>query len=159
SDRASVFLEENIDQAKLSAMSFASRKEPEFMSHRLVLCPTCDLVYVDRPPGGDELARAYHMADYDSAEEANDAALAYVKAIQPILEKLPRKEAALEIGTGTGIFLEYLSRAGFTTLVGVEPSAAAIAAAPAHRRAWIREGIFEEDAYQPESFDLVCCFM
>jgi SAM-dependent methyltransferase len=124
------------------------------MSHRLVMCPACDLVYVEEPPADDELARAYHTADYDSADEANDAASAYISAIRPVLGKLSRKDAALEIGTGTGIFLEHLSRAGFTTLVGVEPSAAAVAAAPPDRRAWITTGMFDEAA-----FDLICCFM
>ncbi len=159
SDKAKLFLEKNIDPAKLSGFSFASRKTPEFMCHRLVQCPTCDLVYANQPPGEDELAYAYHVADYDSSEEANDAAAAYIRAIRPTLNALVRRQSVLEIGTGTGIFIEYLSREGFTQLVGVEPSTAAIAAAPVHRQAWIREGIFEEKDFAPESFDLICCFM
>jgi SAM-dependent methyltransferase len=159
SDKANLFAEENIDRGKLSAFSFASRKEPEFMCHRLVQCPTCDLVYADQPPSADELAHAYHVAEYDSSEEANDAAIVYMRALEPTLQKLVRRERALEIGTGTGIFLEHLSRAGFSELVGVEPSSAAIAAAPPHRRNWIRETIFDERDFGPAYFDLICCFM
>ncbi|MBY0575596.1 MAG: class I SAM-dependent methyltransferase [Gallionellaceae bacterium] len=129
------------------------------MCHRLVQCPNCDLVYADQPPGEEELAHAYHAADYDSSEEANDAAKAYILAMRPTLDKLARRQSALEIGTGTGIFLECLSREGFTELVGVEPSSAAIAAAPEYRRAWIREGMFEKKDFAPGSFDLICCFM
>jgi SAM-dependent methyltransferase len=129
------------------------------MCHRLVRCITCDLVYADEPPGEDELARAYHVANYDSSEEANDAATAYIRAIRPTLDALARRQSALEIGTGTGIFLEHLSGEGFTELTGVEPSSAAIAAAPMHRQMWIREGMFEEKDFSPESFDLICCFM
>jgi SAM-dependent methyltransferase len=159
SEKAKLFLEKNIDPAKLSGFSFASRKTPEFMCHRLVCCPICDLVYANQPPDEDELAHAYHVADYDSSEEANDAAAAYIRAIRPTLNALVRCQSVLEIGTGTGIFLEYLSREGFTELVGVEPSSAAISAAPIHRQAWIREGMFEEKDFSPESFDLICCFM
>jgi SAM-dependent methyltransferase len=101
----------------------------------------------------------YHIAEYDSSEEANDSAAAYIKAIKPTLNKLARRQRVLEIGTGTGIFLEHLSREGFLELIGVEPSSAAIAAAPEYRRAWIREGIFQEKDFEPNSFDLVCCFM
>lgn len=158
-EKAKPFIKKNIDPAKLSGFSFASRKEPEYMCHRLVQCPTCDLVYADQPPGEDELAHAYHLADYDSSEEADDAAAAYIRAIRPTLVALARRQSALEIGTGTGIFLEYLWREGFNELVGVEPSSAAISAAPEHRRAWIREGMFEEKEFAPKSFDLVCCFM
>lgn len=158
-DKAKLFIEKNIDSAKLSGFSFASRKEPEYMCHRLMQCPNCDLVYADQPPGEDELAHAYHVADYDSSEEANDAAASYIRAIRPALGALARRQSALEIGTGTGIFLECLSREGFTKLVGVEPSSAAIAAAPEYRRAWIREGMFDEKDFDPGSFDLICCFM
>ena len=143
----------------MSSFSYASRKAPEYMCHRLMQCPTCDLVYADQPPTQAELARAYHRADYDSSEEADDAASAYIQAIEPALRKLPRRDSALEIGTGTGVFLERLSQMGFRTLVGVEPSAAAISAAPHARRAWIREGIFDEKDFEPASFDLICCFM
>lgn len=159
SEKSKLFLEKNIDAAKLTQFSFASRKTPEFMCNRLVQCPICDLVYADQPPSEDELAHAYHLADYNSSEEANDAAAAYIRAIQPTLSALDRRQSVLEIGTGTGIFLEYLSSAGFTELVGVEPSLAAIAAAPIHRRPWIREAMFDEKNFAPESFDLICCFM
>lgn len=157
--QAKLFFENNIDSEKLSSFSFASRKTPEFMTHRLVQCPVCDLVYANQPPSEDELARAYHVADYDSAEEAGDAAAAYMLAMQPTLLHLAPKHSALEIGTGTGVLLERLKREGFDAVVGVEPSVAAIAAAPEHRKAWIREGIFVESDYQPESLDLICCFM
>ncbi|MBA2964844.1 MULTISPECIES: class I SAM-dependent methyltransferase [Ramlibacter] len=159
SSSARLFLSESIDRSKLSGFSFASRKTPEFMRHRLVQCTHCDLVYADEPPAAEELAHAYHAAEYDSAEEADDAAAAYVRAIGPLLQKVRGRASALEIGTGTGVFLEHLGRAGFARLVGVEPSPAAIAAAPAHRRDWIRQAMFDKSDFAPASFDLVCCFM
>lgn len=158
-EKAKLIIEKNIDPAKLSGFSFASRKEPDYMCHRMMQCPNCNLVFADQPPGEGELAQAYHEAYYDSSEEANDAATAYIRAIRPTLDRLMRRQTALEIGTGTGIFLEHLLREGFTELVGVEPSSAAIAAAPHSRRVWIREGIFKESDFAPESFDLICCFM
>lgn len=156
---AHLFLKENINPAMLSEFSFASRKTPEYMCHQMVHCPACDLVYVDSPPTVEVLAEAYHVAEYDSTEEANDAAHAYARAITPVLRQLTRREVALEIGTGTGVFLEHLAAAGFRELVGVEPSTAAIAVAPLERRGWIREGIFVEADFEPESIDLICCFM
>lgn len=157
-EQARLFLAEKIDPSRLNEFSFASRKEPEFLNYRMVQCSRCDLVYVDQPPSQQALAAAYHVADYDSAEEANDAATAYLRELQPALARLQRG-AALEIGTGTGVLLEGLAAAGFATVLGVEPSTAAVEAAPAHRRPWIREGIFREADFAPESFDLVCCFM
>ncbi|QIK80084.1 class I SAM-dependent methyltransferase [Sphingomonas piscis] len=129
------------------------------MSHAMVTCRVCDLAYVDRPPSAEELAESYHSADYDSAREAEDAADAYAEAIEPVLKKLKSRGSALEIGTGTAAFLERLKHAGFKELVGIEPSTSAIAAAPEHRKAWIREGVFEGNDFPPDSFDLICCFM
>jgi SAM-dependent methyltransferase len=149
----------NVDHTRLNEFSYSSRKTPEYMTHDLVQCRSCDLVYVDEPPSREELAGAYHVADYDSSEEADDAATSYMLAMRSVLSALPRPDAVLEIGTGTGALLEQLARHGFRELVGVEPSSAAIAAAPLKRRAWIREGVFEEHDFAPESFDLICCFM
>lgn len=159
SSQATLFMAENINRARLSKFSFASRKTPEFMSYRLISCSGCDLVYAPTPPADNDLAAAYHQAEYDSTEEAADAADAYAKAIQPILDVLPRRESALEIGTGTGVFLKRLKQAGFSELIGVEPSTAAIAAASPEQRAYIRQGVFEESAFVPDTFDLICCFM
>lgn len=156
---ARLFLERNVDSRKISVYSYASRNIPEYMCHRMVQCPVCDLVYADDPPAEEDLAEAYHVAEYDSNEEANDAALVYGMAIAPVLRQLQHRETALEIGTGTGIFLEHLQAAGFDKLVGVEPSYAAIAAAPPHRRNWIKEGMFIESDFEPQTFDLICCFM
>jgi len=158
SAEARLFLEEKIDPSRLNSFSFASRKEPEFLNYRMVQCLACDLVYVDQPPSQQALADAYHVADYDSTEEASDAAAAYMRQLGPVLARVPH-ESALEIGTGTGILLETLSEAGFRNVRGIEPSAAAIAAAPSHRHAWIKEGIFQESDFEPASFDLICCFM
>lgn len=154
------FVANTLDPAKIDAFSFASRKTPEYMSHAMVRCTACDLVYVDRPPSQADLAQSYHEAEYDSAEEAEHAAETYARTIAPVIARLGgRRGAALEIGTGTGVFLQRLADAGFATVAGVEPSTAALAAAPAARRAWIREGIFDEADFAPESVDLVCCFM
>ncbi len=153
-----MYFEEHIDTSKLNEFSFASRKAPEYLCYQMVQCPRCDLVYVDRPPSQNALAEVYHAAEYDSSEEAADAALAYAGIVGPVM-KGRRIKDALEIGTGTGVFLDTLKSFGCENVVGIEPSSAAIAAAPEYRRPWIREGIFRESDYAPESFDLICCFM
>ena len=157
--RARLFVEDTLDASRLSNASFASRKEPEYMSRRMVQCPRCDLVYVPTPPTAADLAAAYHSADYDSAEEADDAAATYMRETAVLIGGLRGRQRALEIGTGTGAFLQCLHNAGFAEVVGVEPSLAAIAAAPAERRAWIRGGVFDQSDFVAGSFDLICCFM
>ena len=151
-----LFLEENIKKELISDLSFASRKPPEFMSHRLMRCLSCGLVYAPTPPSVEDLSNAYHQASYDSSEEAKDAAQSYLKSTLPVLKKISGLNSALEIGTGSGIFLDLLHDQGFKNLVGVEPSIAAINSASPKSRQWIRHEIFEEKNFEPESFDLIC---
>ena len=72
------YLDKNYDLSKVNSYSFSSRKNPEFMCHNLVLCTNCDLVYADRPPNIDDLSKSYHNADYDSNDEAIDAAKSFI---------------------------------------------------------------------------------
>jgi SAM-dependent methyltransferase len=154
-NRATLFLEASYDPAQLGDFSFASRKTPEFMSYKLIRCSECSTVYAQSAPPASVLGAAYAASAYDSSEEAALAAETYMQA----MSGLPARGAALEIGTGTGVLLGKLLQAGFERVVGVEPSTAAIAAAPAGIRPFIREGVFAEGDFEPGSFDLICCFM
>jgi len=53
-DDAREFLADTVDSAKISEFSFASRKIPEYMNHRMVQCQLCDVVYVCSPPPAQE---------------------------------------------------------------------------------------------------------
>jgi SAM-dependent methyltransferase len=158
-DKAISFLKQSVDPAKLDAFSYASRKTPEYMSFNLVTCRDCQTVYASPAPPSQAVSQAYHEADYDSSDEAVLAASTYGDALARDLAGLADKGDALEIGTGTGVFLSVLQAAGFARVTGVEPSPKAIAAADPAIRPHIREGIFVEADFAPESFDLICCFM
>ncbi len=97
-------------------------------------------------------------ADYGTADEAALAASVYRAALEPFLRDLPERGIALEIGTGTGVFLSLLRDLGFEQSVGIEPSLAAIAAANEGIKDCIREGIFTGEEFPADSVSLVCCF-
>ena len=158
SDESRVFADANFDLGKLDAFAFASRKMPEYMHLRLVECPTCDVLYATPLPSVDELSQAYHDAAFDSQEEARHAARCYGSFLPAIKSRLPDTKGALDIGAGDGAFLEELLNAGFTDVVGVEPSAAPIAAAAPHLKPLIKHDLFRPDDYPSASFSLVTCF-
>jgi|SaaInlStandDraft_4_1057021.scaffolds.fasta_scaffold09353_3 SAM-dependent methyltransferase len=153
------YLDKNYDLSKVNSYSFSSRKNPEFMCHNLVLCTNCDLVYADRPPNIDDLSKSYHNADYDSNDEAIDAAKSYSKSLKSIFKNIKNKNFALEIGTGNGAFLDELKGNGFSNVTGIEPSVKSIESAPDYRKKNIINNIFNPDDFDQNSFDLVCCFM
>ena len=154
-----IFQKENIDKKKITSFTYASRKNPEFMCHEMVRCLNCDLVYVTTPPDKLKLSEAYHAADYDSSEEALDAAETYINHMNEVVSKLNLNCKILEIGAGSGDFLYNLKKKGFTDLIGIEPSISAINSAHPEIKSHLQEGIFQVDDFQEMNYDLVCCFM
>ena len=157
-DQSNVFAQERIDLAELGPFAFASRKLPEYMHYRMLVCPKCDLLYASPIPRLDALATAYQSADYDSAIEAQYAARSYARILRGILGQLPDRTGALDIGAGDGAFLRQLLKLGFTDVVGVEPSEAPIAAAHETVRPLVRRGLFSAGDFPKESFSLITCF-
>jgi len=157
-DDSHVFAPQRLDAGSLDRYAFASRKRPEHMRLRLVCCPACDLVYATPVPAPEALAQAYDEAAFDTAIEAGFAARTYSEVLRPLLQTLPDRRGALDIGTGEGAFLGELLDAGFTGVGGVEPSAAPIVAAERRVAELIEHDVFRRDLRPPGSLSLVTCF-
>jgi SAM-dependent methyltransferase len=157
-DASHLFAEANFDPGKLDEYAFASRKMPEYMHHRLISCPVCDLLYANPVPTLASLSQAYNEAAFDSAEEARYASRTYGSFLPGIVSKLPDRVGALDIGTGDGVFLEQLLSRGFSQVIGVEPSTAPIEAARPRIKPLIKHDIFRPEDYEPGTFSLITCF-
>jgi SAM-dependent methyltransferase len=153
-----VYADAHFDPSQLDQFAFASRKLPEYMHYRLNECRRCDSLYASPLPTRESLEHAYVEAAFDSAEEARYASLSYAAFLPKIVAKIGRLEAALDIGTGDGAFLEQLQRHGFRQLLGVEPSAAPVAQAKPQIRPLIRQAPFRANDFEPASFSLITCF-
>lgn len=157
SHNAVPYADRRIDESKLSSFSFASRKLPEYMHHTLKLCRNCDLLFAI-PDATLNLHAAYESAAYDSNTEAVFAAATYRRILQPVLDRIPHKTRLLDIGAGDGAFLREMLSAGFTELIGLEPSSAPIHAAHPSIRSCLRMEMFREGLFEPNSFSLITCF-
>lgn len=153
-----VFAEANLNQQRLGEFSFSSRKLPEYMHHRLLICSSCDLVFASPLPDLTELHSAYARAAFDSHAESTDAARTYARLIGSLLRTDSDRDAALDIGCGDGAFLQQLLALGFRNVRGIEPSAAPIAAAKPQLRGLIEQGLFEPGRFSAGSLALVTCF-
>ena len=153
------FADERIDPRKISDFTYASRKQPEFMCLRLVRCTDCDLVYAPTPPATDFLFAAYSEAAYDSGTEAQAAARSYANALAPHVARLAGRKAAVDVGAGNGPLLPWLLEIGFSPVIGIEPSRAAIEAAPPAVRPMLREGMFSPGLLADVRPSLLCSFM
>src|ERR1700692_3604633 len=126
---ATVMVEATIDEGRLTASAFASRKLPEYMHSRMVECNGCGMLYANPVLRQEALADAYKDASFDSGAESRLAAVTYRALLEPYLHALPSRTSALDIGAGDGAFVEELLALGFTNIIGVEPSTAPNAAA------------------------------
>jgi SAM-dependent methyltransferase len=152
------FAPANIDPNALGSFAFASRKLPEYMHYALVVCRACDLLYANPAPDRRSLEAAYHDAAFDASDESRYAGQTYAGYLPGIIEHFPDRVGALDIGTGDGAFVEQLLDHGFEDVVGVEPSAAPIAAAKPAIRPLLRHGPFRASDFAPRSLRLVTCF-
>lgn len=153
-----LFAEARLDTSRLDSFAYASRKNPEYMHHRLLLCEDCDLIYASPVPDHSELASAYEVAAFDSQRESEYAARTYAKALSPVIRRLPDRTSALDIGAGDGAFCSQLLNMGFKNVLGLEPSLAPLEAAAPHIRHCLRQEMFTPGLLPDSHFSLVCCF-
>jgi SAM-dependent methyltransferase len=123
-----------------------------------VACPRCQLVYASPAPLAEALDVAYRDAAYDSGEEAEYASDTYGDLLGRVMPELPDHGGALDIGAGNGAFLRRLLAAGIDDVVGVEPSAAPVAAAADDVCPFLRLAPFRADDFEPGRFRLVTVF-
>src|SRR5271154_7157409 len=87
---------------------FSSRKVPNGMNFRLLLCPRCSLLFASPAPDGSTLDQGYESAVYDSGPEAEAASRTYAHYLKKHLGFFSERDGALEIGAGNGSFLRHL---------------------------------------------------
>jgi len=148
----------NFDLTMLDSFAFSSRKHPELMHLRMVKCGDCDLLFANPVFGREFLGDAYQTAEFDSGVEAQFASHTYAFKLRSILDRLPDRCGAIDIGTGEGAFLERLVESKFSNVIGIEPSAKPIQFAKPGIRPLIRKELFEGKSFPSNAYSLVTCF-
>lgn len=156
--RSMILQKSNFDPSRMNEYSFSSRKLPEFMHFRMIICPECDLCYANPVPELSWFCNEYKEASFDAADESKYAAKQYANCLEKHVGSLAELDGALDIGAGDGAFLKELLNLGLTMVQGVEPSKAPIARADSRVAPLIQNSFFEPDMFSPESFNLVSCF-
>lgn len=157
-EKGRVHLEGNFSMEQVTSFSFSSRKFPEYMYHRYICCSRCEVLFATPVPDMERLQQLYDAADFDSGEESGYAARTYLRTLLRRGAVRAPMADVLDIGASDGKFLQEMHHAGFTGLVGVEPSRKPIDLAPAEIRELIIHDLFRDGMFAPETFSLVTCF-
>ena len=136
---------------------FSARRETEHYHYRILRCRKCSLVFSSPVLSPADLAELYRGSKLTYARESAAIARTYMKYLRGHETLLEGKTSALEIGCGNGFFLRELRKFGFRDVAGVEPSEHAVAQA-GDLQSNIYCGLFEDASFEPNSFDLICCF-
>lgn len=127
------------------------------MHHQLMECRRCGVLFSSPIPNAAEIGKAYAEASFESHSEARFAAMTYASILPRIMRRLPDLNGAVDVGTGTGVFLLQMLQRGFQNIIGFEPSHAPVAAAETAVRRMIREEPFSRHALASNSVSLVTC--
>ncbi len=148
----------NFAPADLSSDVFSARRLPDRLHYRMVRCSQCGLLRSDPILGDEELGRLYAGSHFTYAAEAAFTGATYLRYLRETLPLLRERGRIMEIGCGSGFFLERALDAGFREAWGVEPSVAAVEQASPRVRERIRIGLYDGTTFAPGQFDLICAF-
>ncbi len=147
----------NVEPDMLDDAVFSARRPPDGIHFRMVRCRTCGLLRSDPIVPAEHLARLYAGSHFDESEVPN-LRRTYGRVLTELDQYGARKDALLELGSGTGFFLAEARANGYRRTVGVEPSLEA--AARADRIAGVEtvRDVMRDGLFTPDSFDVVCIF-
>jgi SAM-dependent methyltransferase len=146
------------DPTAFNARVFSARRLPDRVHYRMARCNTCGLVRSDPVADQALLADLYKTSTFDYGAEVAAIQATYARALGWLEARSQRRDALLEIGCGNGFFLEQALHRGWQEVRGVEPSADAVAKAPAAVQGKIVQDVMRPGLFTRESFDAVCLF-
>lgn len=156
-ERLKTLYPKNFDERNLTPEVFSARRSTDHVHYEIVRCENCSLVFSRNVLCAEDLSLLYSRSKITYGEYTNIICRDYWRHLSPFIHRIPR-EAVLEIGCGSGFFLEKLIAEGFKQICGCEPSVEAGRKADPKIQPNIFLGLFRKGIYPSNSFDLVCSF-
>lgn len=137
-----------------NAAVFSARRLPDGVHYRIVKCNQCGLLRSDPVADEDVINQLYSESTFDYGGEVDGLKQTYIRYARIAA---PQAKSVLEIGCGTGFFLEAALDNGFIEVAGVEPGKQVVAMASDRVRDKIAVDIMRPGLFSSK-FDLVCLF-
>jgi SAM-dependent methyltransferase len=147
----------NLSGADFNTEVFSQRRLPDRIHYRMVRCRRCGLVRADPAADARVLEELYERSEGFDAEEAN-LRRTYGRYLRRLGRHGVPGDRLLEIGSGTGFFLQQAQVDGYGIVTGIEPSRAAAALADPSIANRIVQGPMKPGLFESDAFDVVCLF-
>lgn len=143
----------------LNVKIFSARRLPDRVHSTIVKCRRCGLIRSLEIISEDQLNKLYAKSKFTYDNLTDNLENSYIDILNNATSKLNRKKIKiLEIGCGNGFLLAKAKEVGYSNIVGLEPSSDAIEKAPKTIQKNIKLGMFVEDIFPTNSFDIICAF-
>lgn len=149
----------NFDLDAFNPEVFSARRLPDRIHYRMVECRKCKLLRSDPVADSDTLLQLYIKSKFSYGKQIDFLKTTYGRYLDLAKKISPQAKSLLEIGCGSGFFLEEAIKHGIPNVWGVEPSTNAASQAPQNLKGKIildimRPGLFPKDT----TFDIICIF-
>ena len=155
---ATTVYESNFQPEDLTPEVFSARRSPDRLHYRIVRCRSCGLLRSDPVLSGAATQPLYQESQFTYGAETANLQRTYGAYLHALERHGVHKGALLEIGCGSGFFLEEALRQGYGSVAGIEPSRQAVARAAEHIRPRLTTGFIEPGLYGAGQFDVICLF-
>jgi SAM-dependent methyltransferase len=148
----------NFSIEDLNPEVFSARRLPDQIHYRIVKCTGCGLVRSDPIIDQDTLADLYKKSTQTYDAEVSSLMESYARYLDRVERFGIDKGTILEIGCGSGFFLEKALERNFKEVLGIEPSQEAVAKSRPELRNRIICDMMHPGLLEPGQVDLICMF-
>jgi SAM-dependent methyltransferase len=156
--RLKVLFPATVSSSNLTAELFSARRIPDKIHYRIVRCQKCGMVFSSPVLAPMIVSQWYKQARCTYVGQMDHVANTYLKLFKAYRNLVPKKPRVVEVGCGTGFFLEQLRGLGVTDVYGVEPGESMVNQASGWLKRKIHVGTFKSGLFSANQFDAVFCF-
>jgi SAM-dependent methyltransferase len=127
-----------------------------YARHDLVKCANCGFIFIKRIASPEELENHYKVYNYSSRKKISPVTIQRYHELLDGFEKYRKHNRILDVGCGTGWFLEVAKERGWEVF-GTEFSEAAVSLCQEYGLNVV-QGALHEELFEKQSFDVITSF-
>lgn len=154
--KSRIILRSNLDNTRtLDNLHYQSRGLPNRIYFQQMFCSNCDVIYASPSFKKEIIEKLYQKATEEDKKLSYIAAQKYEKILHGHMKNIKKIHSALDIGTGSGAFLEVLEKIGFKKIIGIGPTSNA----DNNTQVKVIKSTFKSKLFLNRHFDFISCIL